>query len=643
MKNNGYNKHRIQMKNTIKKHLTLSLISIILPTILVSQTPILVNSGLGGIHTWTTPPPGYQDGIHLTNNVKLTISGNTWAFNANSKIEVDPGCHLIIENSAILTDNNTDNKWLGIEANGDYSKDQFIPGGKPNNNIKNGSAGASVAWEGSLEPSQAQVFIKSNCSIINAECGVRANLGAIVRATGALFLNNQVGIHVFKYKSFGHPEINASYMMECKFIWDYLNPNFNNSELKGIHLQVVRGVNIGGCEFTNNFNSRSDYTERSIGILCDYSTMHASKSGNMWCDDDDGCPDNCYNGTSVKNSFNKLFRGIYITTSRYLPVAIRNSNFNNCKTGIEMVNGWGCIITKCSFTANSAVMDANFTNWNSLNIELKHINSDNCISTTIYDNDFSYDAPNAWSINIDEVGYDRSKIRKNRITNSTSNATYLFNIYGLKVNGNCSGLEADCNTFVSQGVDIYIASGASCYTPLGSDVAILSPDGIGLLNNFSSTRQNRYRILIGSSPGPGYINNHVKYFYQTSASSNQRPSIIPPFTDPYSAALDIQNLNTGGICDLTCSQLSKIDKYSITKSIRVYPNPSLDGKFNIEFSNLNNVNSISIYNSIGQLVKKYIIEPNQTMYSFEIPCKGIYFLQVKDIFNNSSAEKLICK
>ncbi len=631
------------LKIKIKKLIAVLIGGTFLSATLSGQNPILVNGGLGGIHIWTSPPPNYEEGIHLTNNVKLTISGNTWAFNENAKIEIDAGCQLTIDNSAVLTDNNNYNKWLGIEANGDYSKDQFIPGGKPNNNIKKGNAGASAAWEGSLEPGQAQVFINANCFIINAECGVRANLGAIIRATGATFLNNQVGIHVYKYKSFGHPEINASYMMDCKFIWDYINPNFNNSELKGIHLQVVRGVNIGGCDFTNNFTSRSDYTERSVGILCDYSTMHASKSGNMWCDDDDGCPDNCYNGTSYNNSFNKLFRGIYITTSRYLPVAIRNSNFNNCKTGIEMVNGWGCIITKCSFTANSATMDANFTNWNSLNVELKHINSDNCISSTIYDNDFNYDASNIWSINIDEVGYDRTKIRKNRITNTTSNATYPFNIYGLKINGNCAGLEAECNTFVSQGVDIYIASGASCYTPLGTEVAILSPDGIGLLNNFSSIRQNRYRVLIGNAPGPGYVNNHVKYFYHTSATSYQKPSIIPPFTDPYSAALDIQNLNTSGICDLTCSQLSKIDKYSINKPVKVYPNPSLDGKFNIEFTHLYNTNSFSIYNSIGQLVKEYIIQPNQTMCSFEIPNKGIYFLQVKDIFNNSSTEKLICK
>jgi len=64
---------------------------------------------------------------------------------------------------------------------------------------------------------------------------------------------------------------------------------------------------------------------------------------------------------------------------------------------------------------------------------------------------------------------------------------------------------------------------------------------------------------------------------------------------------------------------------------------------NIEFSNLKNANSFSIYNSIGQLINDYIIEPNQTDYSFEIQSKGIYFLQVKDIYNNSRAEKLICK
>jgi hypothetical protein len=642
------------LKIKIKKLTAVLIGGTFLSATLSGQNPILVNGGLGGIHIWTSPPTNYEEGIHLTNNVKLTISGNTWAFNENAKIEVDAGCQLTIDNSAVLTDNNNNNKWLGIEANGDYSKDQFIPGGKPNNNIKKGNAGASAAWEGSLEPDQAQVFINANCLIINAECGVRANLGAIIRATGATFLNNQVGIHVFKYKSFGHPEINASYMMECKFIWDYLNPNFNNSELKGIHLQVVRGVNIGGCEFTNNFTSRSNYTERSVGILCDYSTMHASKSGNMWCDDDDGCPDNCYNSNSKNNFFNYLYSGITITSGSYIPVAIRNSNFTNCKTGIEIANGWGCVITKCNFTATVLTMEDKFTNWTIDNAELRHIRSVNSTGLTIYDNDFNYNSINIHSIHVEDVGIDRSRVTKNRINNTQNNTNYYSNVFGLTVHGDCRGLEANCNTFTSQGVDIYIAAGASCYNTFsipnnGTGPVILSPEGQGLSNNFSAYNPvDRYRILIAYTAGPGYLPSSAgflgstRYIHKNGAGSIQVPPTIKgKFPDPLSEDYFALAISSAATCDLTCSQLSSVEKYQKHNLIKIYPNPTIDGKVKIELENHLFLETMIIYNALGQKLDEIQINEMSKIIDLEIQDKGIYFVRITDKSNRIMTEKLI--
>ena len=611
---------------------------------LTGQTPILVNNGNGGIIVWNSPPIGYANGIHLTNNVDLTLDGNTWAFNEFAKIEVDPGCKLTVTNSTVLTDNNTNNKWIGIEANGDYTKNQYAQNGKPNNNIKNGSPGASDAWEGILELTQTRVIL-TGCSILNAACGVKANLGAIIRARGTIFLDNQIGIHVNKYVSPIHPELNASYMMDCNFIWNNLNNNFNNLDLRGIYLQVVKGVNIGGCEFTNNFSSRSDYEERSIGIYCEYSSMHASKSGNLWCNDDNGCPDNCYQSTSYNNLFNKLYCGILITSTRYIPVAIRNSNFTNCNRGIEMVNGWGCVITKCSFTATAFVMNANFTNWLTYNKELMHINSENCIDFTIYDNDFQYNYSNVWSINIDDAGFDRSRVQKNRFQNSLVNATWEQNICGLRVNGNCIGLEADCNSFTNQGADIYISAGANCYNRKGLFDAILSPDGKGLLNNFSNPHTNlRYGVLIAHDPDPSYDSFFVKYLYHTSANSNQIPRFIygQP-VDQYSEGFRCFVRPDKGKCDLTCSQLSSVEKYQTTKLMKIYPNPNTDGKFQIEFSNPQYIRNCIIYNSIGQKIQEYKIFANSKIYNLEIPSKGIYFVSIIDKFNNISSEKVICQ
>jgi hypothetical protein len=268
------------------------------PTVLKSQVTISTSA------THSSQITGSEAGIIIQTGVTLTIDGGLWKFNETKKIELQKGAHLIVQNSARLEKNTSADHWQGIEALGDYTLDQYEPNGKPSKTLNN-----VTAWEGVIEDLQTSVIIGLDCKISNAQIGVYSKEGAIVRARSAEFIDNEVGIYLNSFKAWGHPDINASYMMDCDFIWNTLNSEFNNNNLCGIYVNNISGLNIGGCTFTNNYAtvSNSNYLYRGIGISINYSTVYINQSGDSWCEDDKGCLQNCHTITSTKgNEFNKL-------------------------------------------------------------------------------------------------------------------------------------------------------------------------------------------------------------------------------------------------------------------------------------------------------------------------------------------------
>ena len=72
---------------------------------------------------------------------------------------------------------------------------------------------------------------------------------------------------------------------------------------------------------------------------------------------------------------------------------------------------------------------------------------------------------------------------------------------------------------------------------------------------------------------------------------------------------------------------------------KVYPNPTSDF---ISVSSTANIEEISIYDNIGNLVKRY--NPNLFTYTIdlrELP-KGIYLSEIKDTYNTHT-EKIVLK
>jgi len=594
---------------------------------------------------WTSPPFGYEDGLVISNKCTLTIDGGFYEFNSAVDIEVKAGSHLILKNGAILTISALVNPkyWNGISAIGNFPLNQYKDHSKPNNNIKEGSAGDETAWAGELEPDQTSIEILAGCSILNAVTAIHSTLGAIVRARGASFLNCEKGIFLDKYVSNSHPEINASFAMDCKFIWDIKNNDLNNTGLIGIKLLVVRGVNIGGCTFTNSFSAQPYHDNRSIGIKVDHSTMHLSKSGNRWCDNDDGCPDNCFpSGTSSnKNYFNNLNEGVYIENSYYLPVGICSCDFNNCYEGIYALQCMGLVVHNCNFVCDATSMNNNIQNWITNNSTLKQLYCWNCHDFLIYKNTFSYDGNNVNYLYIVSSDDNRSRIRLNTISNTTPGKTLASNVKGIKIENYCDGLEVACNEFSDLGADIFIESGSSAYSTFrisGVDYDwILNPEHNGLINTFSAYISGRYNICVS---GINIAANPIKYVYNTTASSIQIPHVVL-FGDPNFAMNTSSPITNPLSCALTCSSLTKVKSYNLNTQFLVYPNPSLNGQIELKFTDYHRIKTIFVYDVLGRKVKDIQLDTPIASYKIENLDKGVYFICVLDKHNMSFTQKTI--
>jgi len=68
-----------------------------------------------------------------------------------------------------------------------------------------------------------------------------------------------------------------------------------------------------------------------------------------------------------------------------------------------------------------------------------------------------------------------------------------------------------------------------------------------------------------------------------------------------------------------------IDEFNLEKEVLIFPNPSKDGVFNINTSQV--IEKVEVYNTMGQLINKNVLT---TQNSFQLSklYSGIYFITV---------------
>ena len=591
--------------------------------------------------TWSNSIPSsrinYVNGITISNNSTLIISNCNLTMNPNTLISVQPGSKLYILNCNLTC--NSNQNWNGIECMGNSNR-QYTTIPDPtqlNNNIK---------WSGILDNNQTLINVE-NCTIENANCGIQSINGAIVRAFNNTKLTNcKTGISIQNYHSIDHPNINASYIFDCKFIWK--NNKYLTTDLVHLSLQLIDGINIGGNEFVN-FNTQKveGANFQGIGIFCKNVNINISKGGNTFCLDSFNCLNNCPTNSSLGNinKFRNLGNAIYFESEilNKKTLSVRNSKFKNCHRDIISTGSIQNYILGNTFESN---IDTLLSRINSLTLKpfYTSIGLINSEQFTIYKNNFQFTGDSgANMIYVENCMDDKCDIRNNTITNSKNSVFFypdssrLTECFAIYLSGNCNGIHIFCNQFNNWASDIVIEdentgvtfeSGLKGYGIFGTkkEDLPLYPDNLPGRNVFSSnTISNRYQI---SNLSTGTTLATGKYYWYNYGVTRELPSNIyrqMGIVDPRTTVLYSNNTN----CEITCPEyiFSNVKNFKSEKlKFNIFPNPSKI--FNIYINQF--LDKIEIRDLNGQilLVTQYNSYQEKTEMNISHLADGIYIINI---------------
>jgi hypothetical protein len=629
------------------------------------------------------PPMGYGGGITVEAGVTLTIenreAGLNLVFNNNKGITVDAGAHLIVRNSILET--NTSYQWSGIYVDGGGNGDeQYLLAPK----IPAMPLGTSsvVDWEGVINNTDMGWVEFYASTIDNASDGIRSVNGGVIWVDGknsnedATFLNCRNGVLIESYLSDQCPNVNACHIMQADFLWDTYNTVIGlglRTQLTGILLQSVRGVNIGGCNFKNTISGQFCLTDRATGIRSLSSDFTLSKSGNAFSYDEQGCLDNFYFNltpppTSRGNTFEQLSTGIEIkldnvNSSTYRSYnSIRNSTFINNFSSIVSANSNSLIVNKCSFTGQRSVINALFGLFiygvsPAIGCELGYtstvticdIDAVESCGVRILDNTFEFDKKNINHIRI--VGSDISPnyssfIKKNTFTNTylspgSVHAINSDNVKAILLDGVCTNLDVTCNTFNEFGNDIFI--GTSGVVSDFKKVGLVYYAPSNTLSSGLSGRDQIYSESTVMSPYPVY-KSKIGGVYSPPASARW---ITPSsdFIDEIGCDYTCTDL-LDGLPDPAPCTLGTVNKIRTIPSngLKIYPNPtSGDIYLDIVFRGADLNYNVQVLSLDGKVVKEIAIKDlgnNNSINLHELKA-GLYLVKVATANHNISGRVLL--
>lgn len=602
--------------------------------------------------TWDNnffPPTNVDDGVIITNGATLNISDITIFMKNAAAISVEPGSKLIVTNATLDCINPHPATWTGITALGDAAIEQYAtPPSDITNSINN--------WEGTLNNNQTTILLE-NAFIKNAEIGVKSEFGAIVRARNTNFLDCKRGARVSLYESTNWPELNASYFMDCNFIWELTRSTYQF----GIVTSSVKTINIGGCIFANNIpiTTASGFCAgpNIAGIVIYDSYVNIATSGNTFCYDNEmNCPDNCYDELKGNNcSFENLkfaiynrddFRNVLSVPSR---ISVRYANFNNNLYAVYLYNIIGInennfIAVANNFQSDLATISQHFgsPDWcttpdgystypTNRKIEM-YLNNFNHV---VYKNTFSSDGKNISKIVVHDgtSNYNhKGHIINNTFTNNDPTTIASDLVFGVVAVGPNDMTKVSCNLFENMGTDIRISTGATLQNPMTDK----NENAAG--NTFSNILNGRYRIDNSGNP---IIDYKIEL------------NVFPGFSEHPTEPTSSLNVNTSNAytetepsCELECNELytnnwglSTRDIQYKSNQFRIFPNPA-SAELNISTLS-GDITRILIYDVQGKVV--YNNSPNTFKITVDIQGlpKGLYLVAITDNNNQNYSTKII--
>lgn len=465
--------------------------------------------------------------IKITTGNTLTIlQGVTLRLSMISRIEIEPGAHLILNgtpNKEVVLTNMCFREWDGIVVNGN-------------------------SYERQLSSVQGKVTANF-AKIENALFGIQSKDGGIVIANNSKFKNNRYGIYFTPYPSpgttFSLPNNTPSVIKDNFF---EISSDLNNIDIPGSSFIFVEDykplLRIIGNNFENNYGSFGYYAGAAQGLGTGITAFNSNIEVIPSCNSPfSPCPDSYLNRPKFKN----LWYGIHSTSTNVITTHIDKCDFENNFRGVlvEGLNNKTTVTNNTfdiSYSGPDAIQDPYI--FDPLPSEYLTTNYGLYINGStgyrIENNNFSNGDAGLF---INSSGTNSNFVYRNTF-NNIQNTTNSVASSALGDNGNANyGLQFICNTYQANAYDIAVTQMGSLNSSIRQMQGFV--DYTTPLNPMQSTR-NRIDHNNSNCTGTGeraFFVNSTPSFSTYTYKFNQIQDNVTDFENCHSTNINSEPID----------------------------------------------------------------------------------------------------
>lgn len=501
--------------------------------------PNLVNIDQATSVTWNTPHHFPSSSLHVKSGTTLTIDNTTVDFGPNSRLYVEKGAKVIIQNNAVVTSASSCNgyMWLGIELQGDIAQKQIISSGVDANH------GMCVIQSGGTVKN-ALVGVK-NFATVNGD-GESIDWakmgGGILQSNGGKFINCKIGARFITYSNtniINLPSKDLSVFYNTQFLTDATTATPRFKPEAHASMWNTRGINFNTCTFKNTSPTSYSIDERGLGIV----------SYDAGYDVASPCTTYGTNGCTAygtPNTFENLYYGIDASAS--LPTAslrVFGNSFINNHRGM-LVHGMDHAIANDNLFKVGDAYSKTFLPSTAVLVSAPcGIYLDGSDAYTMHRNTFTNATGTGNSLDFGLVdsysNTNPNELRQNSFDNIA---------VGIQAQENNDGLQLKCNQFTTSTMntaDVKVM-GLQTYGTIAAQQGYCDPDPTKLPGNkFSHTCSSAQDLSTNS-----YVSGQVTY------NTRSTPSQELPQSGCYNTTNYVVNLCTGSGSGDACPANSPI-------------------------------------------------------------------------------------
>ncbi|MES2762767.1 MAG: T9SS type A sorting domain-containing protein [Bacteroidota bacterium] len=485
--------------------------------------------------TWSTPMHFPNTSVTVKAGKTLTIQNTTVYFGPNSRLYVEAGAKLILNNAILTSEAGCTNGyvWKGVELEGNINQKQVLSAGYyPNHGWCVMSNNATIE--------KAEVGVK-NFSTVNGD-GWTINWskmgGGIIQSTNGKILNCGEGAKFITYinkNGLNQPINDKSFFTTTQFLTDAATASYNYKP--GAHMVMwgTRGIGITSNTFKNVTPSSYLIKERGLGIVA-YDAIFTT-----------GTPCLSYLGSGdcgtygTRNTFENLHYGVDAGAS--LATIIDNVNvcaFTNNHRGIIFRGTTSSKAFRNNISVGDAYMESTGVGTSMATVLPYGIYLDACDAYGITENvitDASGTNPDTdYGIIVNYTGLNTNEIKLN---------TFSHMAYGIQAQEENYGLQLKCNKFTTSTIknaDIKIMG-------LQMDGSIAQQQGACITGDATALPGNEFSHTCSAAQD---LSTNSTVLYQVTYNTRSTVPVEVPQTGCYNTTDYVVNLcgspATGSVC-----------------------------------------------------------------------------------------------